>query len=355
MADQDLDQTEDATPHKLSEAHKKGSVAKSQDFVSMAMLAAACVVLFANGREMLAQALRLQRQVLVHAPAGQWSVDSVSRWGVELLWALLNLMGPLFLALVVVAVLANLFQTGAVFSLHPLTPDLTKLSPATAIKRLFSMRTIVDTIKSLIKLLVLGAVMYTTLKAALPGLIGLPMADPRHYPDLLLSQARGLLVKLVFVLLVVGLLDLMYARWEFSKRMRMSKREVKDEAKNRDGDPRIRARIRQLRKEMLKRSQSLAKVPSADVLVTNPTHIAIALSYKHGTSAAPQVIAKGAGEMAHSMRKLAARHQIPIVQNRTLARALYSEVGHEGYVPEKLYPHVAKIMVWVYAMRRNQR
>jgi flagellar biosynthetic protein FlhB len=355
MADQDLDQTESATPHKLSEARKKGSVAKSQDFVSMAMLAAACIVLFANGHDMLAQTLRLQRQILVHAPSGQWSVDSVGRWGSELLWALLNLMGPMFLALLVVAVLANLFQTGPVFSMHPLTPDLTKLSPANGIKRLFSMRTIVDTIKSLLKLIVLCTVTYTALKAALPGLIGLPMADPRHYPDLWLGLSRSLLVKLVFVLLVVGLLDLMYARWEFSKRMRMSKREVKDEVKNRDGDPRIRSRIRQLRKDMLKRSQSLAKVPSADVLVTNPTHIAIALSYKHGASAAPQVIARGAGEMAQSMRKLASRHQIPIVQNRALARALYRQVGHEGYVPEELYPQIAKIMVWVYAMRRNKR
>lgn len=355
MADQDLDQTEDATQHKLSEARKKGSVAKSQDFVSMTMLATACVVLFANGRDMLGEILRLQRQVLVHAPVGQWTVDSISHWGSELLWAMLNLMGPVFLALIVAAVVANLFQTGAVFSLHPLTPDLTKLNPSNGIKRLFSMRTLVDTGKSLFKLLILCGVMYTTLKQELPGLIGLPTADPHHYPDLLLGLSGSLLTKLVLVLFVVGLLDLMYARWEFSKRMRMSKREVKDEAKNREGDPRIRSRIRQLRKEMLKRSQSLAKVPSADVLVTNPTHIAIALSYKHGASTAPQVIAKGAGDMAQSMRKLASRHQIPIVQNRTLARALYREVNNEGYVPEKLYPQVAKIMVWVYAMRRNKR
>jgi flagellar biosynthetic protein FlhB len=162
------------------------------------------------------------------------------------------------------------------------------------------------------------------------------------------------LVKLVMVMLVLGLLDVLYVRWEFGKRMRMSKREVKDEVKSREGDPRIRARIRDLRKQMLKRSQALAKVPSADVLVTNPTRVAVAISYKHGVSTAPQVVAKGAGEAARSMRKLASRHQIPIVQNRALARALFREVDYDGYVPEKLYPQVAKIMVWVYAMRRTR-
>lgn len=355
MADQDLDQTEDATPHKLSEARKKGSVAKSQDFVSMAMLAAACVVLFAQGRAMLEQALRLQRQILVHPLGGTWTADSVARWGGEILTATLNLMAPMCLALIVVAVVANLFQTGPVFSIHPLSPDLTKLNPANGIKRLFSMRTLVDTAKSILKLVLLCGVMVMVLKGALPGLVGLPMADPHHYPLLMLDLSGSLLVKLAAVLLVLALLDLLYVRWEFGKRMRMSKREVKDEHKNREGDPRIRARIRDLRKEMLKRSQALGKVPSADVLVTNPTHLAVAISYKHGTSAAPQVVAKGAGEVAHAMRKVAGRHHIPIVQNRALARALYREVDYDGYVPEKLYPQVAKIMVWVYAMRRNKR
>ena len=154
---------------------------------------------------------------------------------------------------------------------------------------------------------------------------------------------------------MVAALDFGFARWEFARRMRMSKRDIKDESKNREGDPRIRSRIRELRKEMIKRSKALGKVPAADVLITNPTRIAIAVSYKHGTSAAPQVVAKGAGEMARKMRELAGRHSIPVVQNRELARALFREVDFDGFVPEKLYPQVAKIMVWVYAMRQARR
>jgi flagellar biosynthetic protein FlhB len=162
-------------------------------------------------------------------------------------------------------------------------------------------------------------------------------------------------VKLVFALLAIGVIDLAYSRWEFAKRMRMSKRDVRDEAKHREGDPRIRARLRELRKEMLKRSKSMHKLPSADVLITNPTHIAIALNYDHGKSAAPKLVAKGTGDVARKMREVASRYHIPVVQNRTLARALFREVDYDGFVPEKWYPQVAKIMVWVYSMREMQR
>jgi flagellar biosynthetic protein FlhB len=188
-----------------------------------------------------------------------------------------------------------------------------------------------------------------------PGLVGLPLASPKIYMSVLLKLAGGLLVKLVLAMLAVALLDLVFTRWEFAKRMRMSKREIKDENKNREGDPRIRARIRELRKDMLKRSRSLAQVPSADVLITNPTHIAVAISYKHGSGMGPQVVAKGAGDLAAAMRKLASRHNIPVVQNRPLARSLYREVDYSGHVPEKYYPQVAKIMVWVFAMRKLKR
>lgn len=217
------------------------------------------------------------------------------------------------------------------------------------------MRTLFETAKSLIKLAILGTVAYYLVRDTIPGLIGLPSLEAKGYSRLLIGLIAAMLVKLVFTLLFIGLVDYGFTRWEFAKRMRMSKRDVKDESKNREGDPRIRARIRELRKEVLKRSKGLAKVPSADVLITNPTRLAVALRYRHGESAAPQVVAKGAGEMARRMRTLAASHHIPIVQNKMLARILFREVGEEGYVPEKLYPQIAKIMLWVYTMRDAKR
>lgn len=345
MEGQDLDQSEDATQHKLDDARKKGSVAKSIDMVSLGVLAALCVTVYAAGWKGLRDTALLQRRMLGQVRTGEWSVDGIAHWMGELMVAMLSLLGPLVLAVVVVAVLVNLCQTGPIFTLQPLTPDLNRLNPAAGLKRIFSMRTLFESVKSLIKLSVLGIVMYFAVVDLVPGLVGLPMAPPKNYLRIVLDLTGALLAKLVFAMLAIGLLDLMFTRWEYAKRMRMSKREVKDESKNREGDPRIRARIRDLRRDMLKRSQSLAQVPSADVLITNPTHIAVALSYKHGAGGAPQVVAKGAGELAAAMRKLAGKHAIPVVQNKALARTLYREVDYSGYVPEKLYPQVAKIMV----------
>lgn len=355
MAEQDADRSEQATQHKLDEARKKGSVAKSIDFTSMALLAGLAVVLFGNGWEALRHSLRTQQKVLARAGQHDWSSDGVAAWIGELLLDTLSLMGPLFLTLVVVAVLANLVQTGPVFTFHPLIPDLSRINPANGLKKLFSMRILFEALKSVIKLAVLGSVLYALVKAGIPGLIGLSTMEPKGYARLLLALAGALLLKLVLVQLVIALMDMVYTRHDFAKRMRMSKRDVRDESKNREGDPRIRSRIRELRKEVLKRSKSMAKVPSADVLITNPTRLAVALSYSHGKSGAPQVVAKGAGDLARQMRELAGRHSIPIVQNRQLARALFREVDYDGYVPEKLYPQIAKIMVWVYTMRDAKR
>jgi flagellar biosynthetic protein FlhB len=264
-------------------------------------------------------------------------------------------LGPLFLTLAVVAVLTNLIQTGPIFSLHPLVPDLQRINPVSGFKKIFSMRTLFESAKSIVKLAILSAVVYMLVRDTIPGLMGLSVMEPKGYARLMIALVASLLVKLVLTLLGIALIDFGFTRWEFAKRMRMSKRDVKDESKNREGDPRIRSRIRELRKEVLKRSKSMAKVPSADVLITNPTRLAVALSYSHGKSGAPQVVAKGAGDLARKMRELAGRHNIPIVQNRELARALFREVDYDGYVPEKLYPQVAKIMVWVYTMRDARR
>ncbi len=355
MAEQDADLSEQATPHKLDEARKKGSVARSADFNAMAMMAALVLALYGSGWDALRQGMLMQQRLLARASRQSWQVDAVAAWLGQLLTDWLHLMAPLFLTLVVVAVLSNLFQTGPIFSLHPLVPDLERINPASGLKRIFALRTLFEAAKSIVKLAILGTVVYLLVKAAIPGLLGLSAMEPKGYARMLLALAGSLLVKLVLTLLAIALLDLGYTRWEYARRMRMSKRDIRDESKQREGDPRIRSRIRELRKEMLKRSKAVAKVASADVLITNPTRLAVALSYSHGKSGAPQVVAKGAGGLARKMRALAGQHGIPVVQNRALARALFREVDYDGYVPEKLYPQVARIMVWVYSMRAARR
>jgi flagellar biosynthetic protein FlhB len=355
MAEQDSDRSEHATPHKLEEARRKGQVAKSVDLTAVAILATLVLSLYALGMDGLKQALRLQLNVLARAGRGPWQADDVMAWLAQLLYGVLHILAPLFLALGVAAVLANLVQTGPVFSTKPLAPDMSRLNPATGFKRVFSLRTVYEGGKSIFKLACLSMVAYEALRDAVPGLIGLQSLDARAYLKVLLGVTTGVLVKMVLVLLLIALIDVTYTRWDYAKRMRMSRRDIKDEARHRDGDPRIRARLRELRLEMLRRSKSMRNLPAADVLITNPTHLAVALSYEHGKSAAPRLVAKGAGEMARKMRQAAGRHNIPIVQNRSLARALYKQVDYDSFVPETFYAQLAKIMVWVYTLREARQ
>ncbi|WP_426165608.1 EscU/YscU/HrcU family type III secretion system export apparatus switch protein [Pseudoduganella sp. R-31] len=355
MAEQDSDRSEQATPHRLEDARKKGQVAKSVDFLSCAAIAVLTVVVQASGWDGLGKLLSMAQRTLARAPGLEWSVANLAAWCGQLLLAVLLLLAPLLMALVIAALLTNLAQTGPIFSVHPVKPDFKRLNPVDGFKRIFSMRTLFEAGKSIVKLVVLAGVAWAAVSAALPGLMALPTAAPAAYPRILLELVGGLLGKLALALLLIALADMGFVRWDYAKRMRMSKRDIKDEHKNREGDPRIRARIRELRKDMLKRSQSMRRMASADVLVTNPTRLAVALRYEHGSAAAPKVVAKGAGDLAARMRALAGRKNIPIVQNKPLARTLFREVDYDGYVPEKLYPQLAKIMVWVYAMREARR
>ncbi|HYD78331.1 MAG TPA: flagellar biosynthesis protein FlhB [Paucimonas sp.] len=355
MAEQDSDRSEEATPYKLEQARKKGMVARSTDFTAMAILAALVVTLYANGWSGLKQVLRLQLNVLGHAGQLQWGANDMMAWISSMMYSVLQILAPLFLAVGVTAVLASLIQTGPIFSAKPLAPDMSRINPATGFKRLFSLRTLYEALKSTIKLLILAVVAYMAIRDALPGLAGISALEPKGYAKVLLGLSAGVLVKLVLALLVIALVDLAYTRWEFAQRMRMSRRDVRDEIKNREGDPRIRSRLRELRMEMLKRSKAMRNLPSADVLITNPTHLAVALSYKHGEAGAPKLVAKGAGDLARKMRQVASRHHIPVVQNKPLARALYKEIDYDNFVPEKFYAQLAKIMVWVYTMREARQ
>jgi flagellar biosynthesis protein FlhB len=354
MEEQDNDRSEQATPHKLQEARKKGSVSKSADFTATAILAGLMITIYGSGWDSLRQTLRAQQLLLSNSQQRQWDVDYVTAWLSEVFISVLVPLGPLFLTLTIVAILINLVQTGPIFSFHPLTPDLDRINPASGFKRLFSIRTPYEAAKSITKLIILTWVTYFTIRNEIPGLMTLSGADPKGYARVLIGLSGSLLVRLILVLFLLSCLDLAFTRWEFAKRMRMSLRDIKDESKNREGDPRIRSRIRELRQEMLKRSRSMQNLPNADVLITNPTHLAVALNYNHGHSGAPKVVAKGAGDLAAKMREIAFTHQIPIIQNKLLARTLFREVENDGYVPEKLYPQIAKIMVWVYAMKNRK-
>ena len=351
MAEQEQNRSETATPFKLREARKRGQVPKGMDVTTVMLMATALAVLLAWGEQMIRKQLELSYVLFDQAGKWSFSADSISGRGQDVVFTALAIMAPWFVALIIAAIVANLMQSGPVLSFHPLKPDFARINPAQGFKRFFSIRIIYELIKSLLKLFILGAVVYLAIKSLLPHLFGYLQTDPKTYGRWGMADMAGLLFKLILAFLFIALLDLMYSKWEFGKNMRMSRRELKEEIKQREGDPRIRARIRQLQNELRKKAQGMQKLPKADVLITNPTHIAVALRYERGVMDAPQLVAKGSGELTTKMKEIARKHHIPIIENRTLARALFQKTNIDQTIPGDLYPEVAKLLVWVYAMR----
>ncbi|KAF0813406.1 Flagellar biosynthetic protein FlhB [Andreprevotia sp. IGB-42] len=352
MSEQDHDRSEEATPHKLDQARNKGTVAKSNDVVYIGVLAALLVFFYGYGWHLINDMLAAMQSILRQGARTDWSVGGVAAWLQSSLLALATPLAPLACSIVVAAIVLSLAQTGPIFSVHPIKPDWTRLNPATGFKRFFSLRILYESGKSILKLVVVGLVLLLTLYDMRGMMLALPNLDVRHFGQILLAASGSLLFKLAMVMAIFAIVDFAFTRWEYLRKMRMSRRDLRDEHKLREGDPRIRSRLRELRLELLKRAKGLANIPESDVLITNPVHYAVAVRYKHGDMLAPQVVAKGAGNIVGKMRAVAARHDVVIVQNPALARALFRQVETDQYVPESLYPEVARILVWVYAMRR---
>lgn len=351
MTQTDLEKSLEATPYKLEKAREKGQVPKSADGVGALVLGAAVIYLSWQGWVLCREQFRLDQALLLQAAQVKLSIGSASHLVNRLVVATLTLAAPFFLTLMVTAILGNVLQTGPVFSLHPIKPDWDRVNPGSGFKRVFSMQTLFLGARALLKLVVLSLVAAFAVKALLPRFFLLPELSPLGWVQTLLDSMVSLGLKLALALGLIALIDLVYTRRSFSKKMRMSPRELKDEIKHREGDPRIRARLKALRKEMLKRSLALRRTREADVVITNPTHVAVALRYVHGQMDSPQLVAKGMGHMAAAMRRLAAKHRIPVVQNPSLARAIFREMPLDTHVPPALYAQVAKIIIWILAQR----
>ena len=348
-SEQDLDRNEKASPYKLDEARKRGQVAKSNDMLSLAVMLVAAIGFFALVPTALRSMAGLIARGMATGPAPLNNAGDAAQLVSSGLFGALQVIAPLLFVVVVVVVAAQVLQTGPVFSTTPLKPDWSRLNPVTGFKKLFSIKLLFEAGKSVLKLLALASVAYMALHALVPGLARLQSATVKAFMLTLVDSAGGLATKLCAALAVFALIDVLYVRWDYMKNLRMSRREMADEQKHRDGDPRIKARLRELRHEFLRRTRAVKNVPQADVLITNPTHIAIALQYRHGESPAPRLVAKGAGGLARRMREIAYRSNVPVVQSPVLARALFKEVEQETYVPERWYPQIAKILVWVQA------
>jgi flagellar biosynthetic protein FlhB len=351
MAEQEQSRSENATPFKLQEAKRKGQVPKSLELNSLCAITALVLLLYLWGGRFMQDQLRLDAAILGQAHMLDFEAGRMMRWLAELFARQLHDLVPLLVVLMVVAIGANFIQTGPIFTTHPLKPDIDRINPVAGLKRLFTMKLVFELIKNLVKLALFATVLYIAIRDMIPALLGLLDKSPLATAPQTLAESREVMFKLAAAFALIAIIDVVYTRWQFNDKQKMSRREVRDEVKHREGDPRIRARMRELRRETLARSKAMQRLPEADVLITNPTHLAIALLYKPESMSAPEVIAKGAGEAVEAMKALARKHRVPIVENRPLAQALFARTAIDQRIPDEHFPAIAKLLVWVYARR----
>lgn len=351
MENQDIDRNEAATPYKLQKARDKGQVGKSVDAVGAAVFTIAAAYLYWKGWDGLVALFRINHALLVQMAHVQPGAAALWQITASMVTQAFLLLAPFLGIVVLSALVANLAQTGPLLSLDPVKPDFSRLNPATGFKRMFSARTVFDAVRATIKLVLLCWVLWIALRDLLPQFFHLAAWSHAHLARMVTQDIAASGLKIAVLLCLIAAVDYGFTRHEFAKKMRMSRRELKDEHKHREGDPRIRARLRELRREALRRSQAVRNTAAADVVLTNPTHVAVALRYEHGRMHSPQLVAKGAGTLAAAMRKIAARHRVPVIQNPPLAREIYRSLEVDHFIPPELFGRVARIMVWVFAMR----
>lgn len=353
MAEQDQDKTEQATPFKLREARKRGQVAKSMELNSFILLLLVLILSFFMGDELLQDFLALNAKIIAMSADFSFYEGPVLLLYETVLNAVFSAFWFVVAAIMLSAILSNLVQIGPVFSVHALKPDIQRLNPVSGFKRVFSVRMLFDFIKTIVKILILSTIVYFSIRSGLPSFIKLIDVNAKSYGALLLGHANSLALKLVAALFFISIIDIAFTRRDYQKKMMMSRRELKDEVKRREGDPRIKMKLRELQREAAKRSASLQKVPDSDIMITNPTHISVAISYDKEQSNAPVVNAKGSGDLAEKMKTIARKNNIPIFEDKKLARALFKKVAIDGVVPEEFFRKIAKLLVISYRIKKQ--
>lgn len=350
-APEQASKTEDPSQKKLEDAHKKGDVAKSQEVTTWFMLLGSAVI-FAMMAPSTAAGLMGSLKVVI-ANADQFELGG-SGFSVFFNGLALALLGTILVPLAILsfcAVTANLIQHRPLFSAEPITPKLSKISPLAGAKRLFSSESLVNFLKGLFKIGIVGTVLFFVVWPERDRLDTMMTADP----IVILADFQEIGLKIfaatLAIVTMIALADYIYVRQKWWKRQMMTVQETRDEYKQMEGDPKVKGRIRQLRNER-SRKRMMAAVPDATVVITNPTHFAVALKYDRGMGA-PQCVAKGADAVAYRIRELAKEHDVPIVENPPLARALFASVDVDDTIPNEHFKAVAEVIGFVMRLKKG--
>jgi|SRR3989344_4354237 len=344
------DKTEDPTAQRMEEFRKEGHVAQSRELTAFFVLTACLLAMYFAGPSLFAGFFQIFSDMLAQSATTMITDETIGGILIEMLKSTGAIVLPISFAGFVAGVLGSLTQIGFNISLKPLEPEFSKINPITGFRRVYSINSLVEGLKAFLKLSVISGVAYSIVSNSFEDTSVLSELESREVISYMGSASFRLVGSIAIALLVISALDVAYQKFRHHRQLMMTKKELRDELKQSQGDPMMRARIRTVQRD-LAHKRMMEEVKKADVIVTNPTHIAVAIRYDLEKMSAPKVVAKGADFIALNIKDLAKKHNVPIVENVPLARALHKSVKVGAYIPRSLYQAVAEVLAYVYRLR----
>lgn len=348
----EVEKTEKATPKKRREAREEGQVFQSKEISSVFILLISFLAFNMFGKFILKNLTELMKYLFSSFQNLDdiFTQDNIRIKFLSIIAVFLKVSSPILIATYFASLIINYLQVGFLFTTKPLEPKLSRINPIEGFKRIFSKKAFVELGKSIIKILLIGYVAYSFIKKKIGILINLPGMAPIQILKNFSNLSFQFGIRILGALLVVSALDYFYQWWDYEKNLMMSKEELKEEFKQTEGDPLVKSKIKEKQRKMAF-NRMMQEVPKADVIVTNPTHIAVALKYDQELNFAPILVAKGADIIAENIKKIGKESSIPIVENKPLARAIYKTVDIGDIIPEELYETVAEVLAYVYSLK----
>lgn len=349
------EKTEEATDKRKREAIEKGNVAKSQDMGAVIGMLIGLIMLKNYGSGMYNDIALYMRRIFsfqITTSANGIGIHEAVTLFSQFSLLVLKVLVPLLFAIALGGIAVNIFQTGFILTFEPFMPKFDKLNPINGIQNLFTMKNVAEIIKSIIKIIVVAYVPYDTIGSQMPMFVRMIQISPLTGFGILGGMMFDMAFKILMILLILALADFKFQQWRHNEDMKMSKDEVKDEYKQQEGDPKVKQKIKEKQRQASQRKQ-MSEVPKATVVVTNPTHIAVAIKYETGQQTAPIIVAMGAGLIAQKIKEIAAENDVPIVENKPLARALFKKANVGDEIPQEFWQTVVEILANVYRQKRQ--
>jgi len=346
------EKTEKATPHRRQEARKKGQVSRSSDLNAAIVIIIIIVFLYMMREPLVFKLTGYVQHIFSEEMMLELNCDQFFRMYQLTVNFFFKLMGPIFAVAVFFGLTANFLQVGFLFAPEAIKPKASNINPVEGFKKIFSKKALVECVKTLLKVIVVSLAIYSLIKNKFAKILLMPNMDIFAIMNYLEKLAFQICIGAALVFLIIAVADFMYQKWQFNQTLKMSKYEVKQEMKQTEGDPFIKSRLRE-KQRLMAMKRMMQSVPEATVVITNPTHLAVALKYDENEMEAPQLVAKGAGYLAERIKEKANEHNIPVMEDRPLARALYESVEIGDYIPEDLYQAVAGIIAAIYLLENK--